>query len=68
MTSNPMYPDSTAGELQFATDAYASVFNHAGTSAQVQYFVDQLTYFENLHMAAGGFGSASNIDPFGTWR
>jgi hypothetical protein len=60
--SSPTYPASAAGDLHFATDAYASVFGHAGTSAQVQHFVDQLTFFENLYAAAGGFGSPSNID------
>ena len=60
--SNRTYPASASGDLQFASDAYASVFGHAGTNAQVQHFVDQLTFFENLYTVAGGFGSPSNID------
>jgi hypothetical protein len=44
------------------TDAYTSVFGHAGSAAQVQHFVDQLNFFETLYTAAGTFGSASNID------
>ncbi len=57
-----MYPASAAGDAQFVTDAYASVFGHAGTAAQVQHFSDQLSFFEGLYTAAGTFGSASNID------
>lgn len=60
--SNPMYPGSPAGDAQFVTDAYASVFGHPGSSAQIQHFVDQLTSFEALYTAAGVFGVASNID------
>lgn len=59
---NPTYPVSAAGDLQFATDAYASLFGHAANAAVVQQFVDQLNYFENLYAAAGVFGSGSNID------
>ena len=44
------------------TDAYTSVFGHAGSAAQVQHFVDQLNFFETLYTAAGTFGSPSNID------
>ena len=43
-------------------DAYAGVFGHAGSAAQVNIFVDQLTYFEAQYTAAGVFGGASNID------
>ena len=57
-----MYPASAAGDAQFVTDAYTSVFGHTGTAAQVQHFVDQLNFFETLYTAAGTFGSASNID------
>jgi hypothetical protein len=59
---NPTYPASPAGDAQFVTDAYSSVFGHPGTSAQVQHFVDQLSFFETLYTAAGGFGTGSNID------
>ena len=60
--SNSMYPASTAGDAQFVTDSYTSVFGRAGTAAQVQQFVGQLNYFETLYTAAGTFGSQSNID------
>ena len=60
--ANPTYPAAPVGDAQFATDAYASVFGHAGSQAQVQHFVDQLHFFENLYTAAGGFGSATNVD------
>jgi probable HAF family extracellular repeat protein len=60
--SNPMYPNSAAGDAQFAADAYASVFGHPGNSAQAQHFVDQLNFVEGLYTAAGVFGSAANID------
>jgi len=60
---NPTYPASPVGDAQFATDAYASVFGHPGTSAQIQVFVSQLSFFENLYTAAGVFGNANNIDP-----
>jgi hypothetical protein len=59
---NPTYPASPVGDAQFATDAYASVFGHPGTSAQIQVFVSQLSFFENLYTAAGVFGNANNID------
>jgi probable HAF family extracellular repeat protein len=61
-TSNPAYPNSAAGDAQFAADSYASVFGHPGTSAQVQHFVDQLNFFEALYTASGSFGSAANVD------
>ena len=57
-----MYPVSTVGDVHFVDAAYASVFGHAGTAAQIQLFVDQLDSFEALYSAAGTFGSASNID------
>jgi probable HAF family extracellular repeat protein len=60
--SNPAYPNSAAGDAQFAADAYASVFGHPGTSAQVQHFVDQLSFFETLYSASGAFGTPANID------
>ena len=60
--SNSMYPGSAAGDAQFVTDAYTSVFGHTGTAAQVQHFIDQLNFVETLYTAAGIFGSASNID------
>lgn len=58
----PTYPNSPAGDAQFATDAYLDVFGHAATSAQVDHFIAQLDYFETLYTAAGVFGSAENID------
>jgi autotransporter passenger strand-loop-strand repeat protein len=60
--SNSMYPASAAGDAQFVTDAYTSVFGHAGTTAQIQHFSDQLSFVEGLYTAAGMFGSPSNID------
>jgi len=60
--SNSMYSASAAGDALFVTDAYAIVFGHAGTAAQVQQFADQLNYFETLYTAAGMFGNPSNID------
>ena len=60
--SNSMYSASAAGDALFVTDAYAIVFGHAGTVAQVQQFADQLNYFETLYTAAATFGSPSNID------
>ena len=50
------------GDVQFVVDAYASVFGHPGSGAQIQQFADQLDSFETLYTAAGTFGSASNID------
>jgi autotransporter passenger strand-loop-strand repeat protein len=60
--TNALYPVSTVGDVHFVDAAYASVFGHAGTAAQIQLFVDQLDSFEALYSAAGTFGSASNID------
>ena len=60
--TNPVYPVSTVGDVQFVDAAYASVFGHAGTAAQIQVFVDQLNFIEGLYTAAGTFGSPSNID------
>jgi hypothetical protein len=59
---NPTYPASPAGDARFVTDAYSNVFGHPGTSAQVQHFVDQVSFFETLYTAAGGFGTAADID------
>ena len=56
-------PASPAGDNQFVVDAYAGVFGHAAAGqAQVQPFIGQLNFLENLYAAAGVFGSASNID------
>jgi hypothetical protein len=60
--SNPSYPNSATGDAAFATDAYAHVFGHPGSPAQVQQFVNQLHFFEALYTAAGTFGSATGID------
>jgi Glycosyl hydrolases family 16 len=60
--SNPSYPNSATGDAAFATDAYAHVFGHPGSPAQVQQFVNQLHFFEALYTAAGTFGSATDID------
>ena len=60
--SNPTYPATPAGDNQFVVDAYASVFGHAGSQPQIQQFMGQLTFLENLYAVAGVFGSASNID------
>ena len=60
--ANPRYPVSTMRDVQFATDAYASVFGHAGTQAQIQHFAEQLNYFEDLYRSAAIFGSDPNID------
>ncbi len=60
--TNTLYPASTVGDVHFVDAAYASVFGHAGTAAQVQQFVDQLNYSETLYTAASTFGSSSNID------
>jgi hypothetical protein len=60
--SNPTYPASPAGDTQFATDAYASVFGHPAGPAQIQQFVAQLNFFETLYTSAGGFGSPTKID------
>lgn len=61
-TFGPAYPNSAAGDAQFAAAAYGNVFGHPGTSAQVQHFVDQLSFFEALFTASGGFGTPANID------
>ena len=58
----PTYPASPGGDIQFVVDAYTSVFSHPGNAAQIQQFVNQLAYFENLYSDAGVFGNASNID------
>jgi hypothetical protein len=60
--SNPIYAASPAGDAQFAANAYASVFGHPGNAAQVQYFIDQLSFFEGIYLASGAFGNATNID------
>jgi parallel beta-helix repeat protein len=60
--SNPTYPATPAGDTQFATDAYASVFGHPAGPAQIQQFVAQLNFFETLYTSAGGFGGPTNID------
>jgi len=60
--SNPTYPNSVSGDAVFVSGAYANVFGHPGSAAQVQHFVDQLQYFEGLYTTAGTFFSATEID------
>jgi hypothetical protein len=60
--SNSSYTNSAAGDAQLVADAYASVFGQPGSTAQVQHFVEQLSFFEALYTGSGGFGSADNID------
>jgi hypothetical protein len=60
--SNPTYPATPAGDAQFSTDAYASVFGHPGSPAQIQEFVSQVNYFKAIYTAAGVYGNANNID------
>jgi autotransporter passenger strand-loop-strand repeat protein len=52
-SGNSAYPNSTAGDAKFVTDAYGSVFGHAGSTGQVQHFVDQLNFYEGIYTAAG---------------
>ena len=61
-SANSAYPNSTAGDAKLVTDAFGSVFGHAGSAAQVQHFVDQLNFYEGIYTAAGVFGDASNVD------
>ncbi len=42
--SNPTYPNSVSGDAVFVSDAYANVFGHPGSAAEVQHFVDQLHF------------------------
>jgi len=51
-----------AGDAQFVADTYTSVFGHAGSSAQVQHFIDQFNFLEGLYTASGVFGSPANVD------
>jgi autotransporter passenger strand-loop-strand repeat protein len=60
--TNSLYPVSTVGDIHFVDAAYANVFGHAGTAAQIQVFVDQLNFFDSIYTSAGTFGSASNVD------
>lgn len=60
--SNSIYPNTTIGDAQFVTDAYNDVFGHPGNSAQVQHFVTQLNFFEDIYTASGSFGSAANVN------
>src|SRR5262249_12314044 len=50
-------PAVMTSDLTFATQAYADVFNHPGTSAQVQHFVDQLNFYISLYTNSGAFGT-----------
>jgi hypothetical protein len=57
-----MYPNSAAGDAQFAADTYSAVFGRPVTPEVQQHFIAQLNFFENLYTASGAFGSAENID------
>jgi hypothetical protein len=41
------------GATTFFTETYSSVFGHAGTTEQVQHFVDQENYFKQIYRSAG---------------
>ncbi len=60
--SNPTYPNSVSGDAVFVSNAYANVFGHPGSPAQVQHFVEQMQFFDGLYTTAGTFGSATEID------
>jgi len=60
--SNPTYPNTAAGNAQFVSDAYASVFGHSPTSAAAQVFINELNLLEGLYTATGVYGTPANID------
>jgi hypothetical protein len=56
-------PQAISNDATFAAQAYAHVFGVQGTLAQIQHFVDQVSFFDKLYTASGAFGTnASEID------
>jgi probable HAF family extracellular repeat protein len=50
---NTYGPTAIASDNVFVTNAYTDVFGHPGTPAQVQHFVDQLSFFESIYRLRG---------------
>ncbi len=65
MTIEHLWPDRDCQRQHVCTNAYTDVFGHPGTPAQVQHFVDQLSFFESIYTASGSFGSPTNVDLIG---
>ena len=59
---NTYGPNAIPTDNVFVTNAYTDVFGHPGTPAQLQHFVDQLSFLETIYTASGSFGSATNVD------
>jgi hypothetical protein len=60
--TNPTYPNTAAGNAQFVSDAYTSVFGHSPTAAAAQVFINELNLLEGLYTASGAYGSPANVD------
>jgi probable HAF family extracellular repeat protein len=59
---NTYGPTVISSDSAFVTNAYTDVFGQPGTPAQVQHFVDQLSFLESIYTASGSFGSPTNVD------
>jgi len=59
---NTYGPTAIASDGAFVTNAYTDVFGHPGTPAQLQHFVDQLSFLESIYTASGSFRSPTNVD------
>jgi Ca2+-binding RTX toxin-like protein len=54
-------PSTIAGDVTFVSLAYVDVFGHAGSSAQIQHFVDQINFLTGLYIASGAYGADANL-------
>ena len=54
-------PTTIASDATFVSLAYVDVFGHAGRSAQVQQFVDQINFIKGLYTASGVYGTDANL-------
>src|SRR5262249_22571856 len=50
-------PSVIASDSAFAAQAYTEVFQHAGTQAQVQHFVDQVNFLKTIYTNSGAYGT-----------
>jgi glucose/arabinose dehydrogenase len=58
---NTWGPSTIASDVAFVSLAYVDVFGHAGSSAQIQHFVDQINFLTGLYNASGAYGTDANL-------
>jgi hypothetical protein len=54
-------PSAIASDVTFVSLAYGDVFGHAGSSAQLQHFIDQINFVTGLYTASGAYGTDAGL-------